>query len=113
MERYLSYDETGFCFTDERIEHVYKDNEFKKPDYSFNKKYVYSFNSDDIPPDFEYFENGILKMKNKYSVDKGSYTSQVFFDNNFSVKAYYENEVRVRDVYYNGNTALKEKVYEN
>ena len=81
-------------------------------DYSFAKKYTYSYNGDEIPPDFLYYENGVLKMQNKYSTTKGTYTSRIYFDDDFSVKTYYENELRVKDTYYSGNKILREKLYE-
>ena len=60
----------------------------------------------------QYSENGILKLRNKYSDQKGTYTSQVFFDDGFSVKTYYENNARVKEVYYSGNKVMREKIYE-
>lgn len=112
FRRNIVYDDEGKILKNETIDYNYKDKEYKQLDYSFSKKYVYSYNEGDIPPDFSYYENGVLKMKNKYSLEKGTYTSQIFFDENTSVKTYYENNTRVKDVYYIGNKVLREKVYE-
>ena len=69
-------------------------------------------NVEDFPPDFEYFENDVLKMKNKYSSQKGSYTSQIFFEDDFSVKTYYIEEKKVKEIYYSGESVLRVKNYD-
>ena len=51
-------------------------------------------------------------MRNKYSLEKGTYTSQIFFDENMSVKTYYEKGVRVKETFMNGNKVMREKLYE-
>lgn len=111
-KRHFSYDDDGNLLSDELKEYFYKADDYKDLDYSFTKKYLYSYNDEGIPPDFKYFENGILKMHNKYSTEKGNFTSRICFDEGLSVKSYYENNIRVRDVYYRNNSIIREKVYE-
>ena len=111
-KRLFSYDDDGNLLSDELKEYFYKADDYKNLNYSFTKKYLYSYNDEGIPPDFKYFENGILKMHNKYSTEKGNFTSRIFFDEGLSVKSYYENNIRVRDVYYRNNSIIREKVYE-
>lgn len=111
-KRLFSYDDDGNLLSDELKEYFYKADDYEDLDYSFTKKYLYSYNDEGIPPDFKYFENGILKMHNKYSTEKGIFTSRIFFDEGLSVKSYYENNIRVRDVYYRNNSIIREKVYE-
>lgn len=111
-KRLFSYDEEGNLLSDELKEYFYKADDYKEVDYSFTKKYLYSYNEEGIPPDFKYFENGNLKMHNKYSTEKGNYTSRIYFDEGLSVKAYYENDIRVRDLYYRNNSVIREKFYE-
>lgn len=111
-KRLFSYDDDGNLLSDELKEYFYKADDYKDLDYSFTKKYLYSYNDEGIPPDFKYFENGILKMHNKYSTEKGNFTSRIFFDEGLSVKSYYENYIRIRDVYYRNNSIIREKVYE-
>lgn len=107
------YDDDNRILNEETIEVTYKDEKYKKIDYKFTKKHVYKYNEgEDIPPDSEYFEDGILKMKNKYSTEKGTYTSQIFFEDGFSVKTYYEEELKVRDVFYQNDEVTREKIYE-
>ena len=57
-------------------------------------------------------ENDVLKMRNKYSSQKGNYTSQVFFEDDFSVKTYYIDEKKVKEVYYSGESVLRVKNYD-
>lgn len=109
--RKFLYNKDDQLISDELTEYFYKDKEYQELDYSFTKKYDYTFNEGDIPPDFKYYENGVLKMLNKYSVIKGTYVSEIFFDKNFTVKTYYENNVRVKDVFYNDGKVTREKLY--
>ncbi len=111
-ERSFTYDAEDRLISDSLTDYVYKDKEYKELDYSFTKKYDYMYNEGEIPPDFKYYENGVLKMYNKYSSEKGKYVSEIFFDKTFSVKTYYENDVRVRDVFYNGGKITREKLYD-
>lgn len=111
-KRNFAYNSDGKIISDELTDYFYKDKDYSELDYSFARKYTYSYNVDDIPPDFSYFENDVLKMQNKYSTTKGTYTSRIYFDDDFSVKTYYENELRVKDTYYSGNKILREKLYE-
>ncbi len=112
QKRKCTYDDKQNIISDENIDYVYTDDTYKKIKYTFSKKYVYEYNGEDISPDYKYYENGIMKMHNKYSVEKGTYTSQIYFDDNLSVKAYYENNLHVRDVYYRAGNIIREKVYE-
>ena len=98
--------------SDELTDYYYEKDNYEELEYSFVKKYTYAYNEGEILPDFQYYENGILKMQNKYSAQKGTYTSRIFFEDGFSVKTYYEDEIRVKDIYYSGNKVLREKVYE-
>ena len=111
-KRKLSYDNEDRLISDSLTEYFYKDKEYKELDYSFTKKYDYAYNEGEIPPDFKYYENGVLKMLNKYSSEKGKYVSEIFFDKTFSVKTYYENDVRVKDVFYSGGKVTREKLYD-
>ncbi len=111
-KRKFSYDGEDRLISDSLTEYFYKDKEYKELDYSFTKKYDYAYNEGEIPPDFKYYENGVLKMLNKYSSEKGKYVSEIFFDKTFSVKTYYENDVRVKDIFYSGGKVTREKVYD-
>lgn len=118
-EKYLTAKSNYKYTEDKQIEEdttrTYSYNtDFTKQTDSFSKKYIYTYNEDEeIPPDFEYYEEDELKMKNKYSVEKGNYTSQIFFDEDFAVKTYYEDGVRVKDVYTKADKVIRIKDYEN
>lgn len=107
----LKYDKDGNIIQNEKTEYFYNQN-FSVLTEQFSRKYVYKINEDDFPPDFEYFENDVLKMRNKYSLQKGNYTSQVFFEDDFSVKTYYIEEKKVKEVYYSGESVLRVKNYD-
>lgn len=108
------YDEDNRIIMEEKQESVY-DESYSKIIESFNKKYVYIYHDDfeeDIPADFEYYEDKVLKMVNRYSNDNGTYTSQIFFDDNLSVQTYYENNKKVKDVYLMNNVVKRVRNYE-
>ena len=107
----MKYDKDGNIIQNEKTEYFYNQN-FSVLTEQFSRKYVYKINEDDFPPDFEYFENDVLKMRNKYSSQKGNYTSQVFFEDDFSVKTYYIEEKKVKEVYYSGESVLRVKNYD-
>ena len=108
----FKYDDEGNILQNEKNEYFYNDD-FSVLIEQYSRKYVYKRNDENLPPDFEYFENEILKMRNKYSSQKGSYTSQIFFEDDFSVKTYYIEEKKVKEIYYLGDSVLRIKNYEN
>lgn len=108
-----SYNNEGKVVKENSITYKYNQS-YSKITESFEKEYIYEYNeNEEIPADFEYFENKVLKMKNKYSVDKGYYTSQIFFDGGLSVKTYYEDYIRVKDVYSQNDKVIRVKEYED
>ena len=107
-----SYNEDDKVIQEISVSYKYNQN-YTKIIESFKKKYIYKYNEDEeIPADFEYFENNVLKMRNKYSVEKGNYTSQIFFEGGLSVKTYYEDYIRVKDVYSQNDKVIRVKEYE-
>lgn len=107
-----SYNEDDKVIQEISVSYKYNQN-YTKITESFEKKYIYEYNEDEeIPADFEYFENNVLKMRNKYSVEKGNYTSQIFFEGGLSVKTYYEDYIRVKDVYSQNDKVIRVKEYE-
>ncbi len=110
-EKHILYYDDKKIAEEESKEYFYTKN-YKKITDTFQKEYKYFYNDEGIPPDFEYLENGVLKMKNKYSSEKGTYTSQTFFSADVSVKSYYENNFRIKDVYYNKDRVVRVRNYE-
>lgn len=74
------------------------------------KTELYYYKTEDMS-DYEYYEDGNLKISIVYS-SKTAYTKQIFFDEDFSVKTYYDEDKKIRDEYYNGDTFVREKIYE-
>jgi len=111
FEKNIFYNGENKIKEEESKEYFYSED-YKKQIDNFSKKYKYFYNDEGIPPDFEYLENGVLKMKNKYSSEKGTYTSQTFFSADVSVKSYYENNFRIKDVYYNKDRVARVRNYE-
>ena len=67
--------------------------------------------SDELPPDYEYYENGALITKTEYK-EKGVYSTTIWFDSTSSVRTDYENYVKVRDVYFTNGVERRVKNYE-
>lgn len=84
-------------------------------DYSgetvFTKMRKYVYNSNGLPPESLYYENGVLKLWTTYSAEK-DYISKIFFDDDFAVTTYYEGGIRIKDVYTMGKNVLRVKNYE-
>lgn len=112
FENNIKYDENLNIKENQSIEYFYNED-FSEQTGTFTKKYIYTQNQEEIPPDFEYYEDDILKMRNKYSSEKGTYTSQIFFEDGLSVKIYYQNDKKKKEVYFADETILKVKNYEN
>ena len=110
-EKHIIYYDDKRIAEEESKDYSYSEN-YKKRTDTFQKKYKYFYNDEGIPPDLEYLENGELKLKTKYSSEKGTYTSQIFFSDDISVKSYYEKNFRVKDVYYNKMKVVRVRNYE-
>lgn len=83
--------------------------------YSNNSEYItketYSYNQEDVSPDYAYYENGELKIKTTY-LSKTEYNTQVFFDSSNSVITYYKDGNKIKDMYYSDDVLVREKEYE-
>ena len=66
---------------------------------------------DELPPDYEYYENGVLLTKTEYQ-KKGAYSTTIWFDKTTSVRTDYENYVKLREVYYINGVQGRVKNYE-
>ncbi|MCR4743262.1 MAG: hypothetical protein K5866_10395 [Treponema sp.] len=89
------------------------DETFQNKTDTFEQKYLFSYKKGkDIPPDQEYYEDKVLKLKSNYSDIVGKYSSTIYFDDNFSVTTYYENNVKIKEVYKSDNKVWRIKNYE-
>ena len=94
----LKYNKENKVIESNLIEYKYKDYKFSALDYSFNKKYLYKYNKDDIPPNFDYYENNELKISCKYKA-KNDYTEEIYFADGFSVISTYKDGKIQKEVF--------------
>lgn len=98
-ETNLSYDEKDRINEKTETKYIY-DEEYKMKPTVNTKRFVYhNKENEELPADYEYFENDILKIKVVYSETKGNFTQEIFFDN-MSVKSFYEDNLLKKDIYY-------------
>lgn len=98
-ETNLSYDEKDRINEKTETKYIY-DEEYKMKPTVNTKRFVYhNKENEELPADYEYFENDILKIKVVYSETKGNFTQEIFFDN-MSVKSLYEDNLLKKDIYY-------------
>ena len=112
LHKDLKYDEENRVLKDEQKEYSYKNSDYSNTPELFTRRYEYTYNDYSSEADSKYYENNILKMKIQYTAQKGTYNSWIYFDSAFSVKTYYEDDLRVRDEYYNNGQLFRTKVYE-
>ena len=98
-ETNLFYDEKDRINEKTETKYIY-DEEYKMKPTVNTKRFVYhNKENEELPADYEYFENDILKIKVVYSETKGNFTQEIFFDN-MSVKSFYEDNLLKKDIYY-------------
>ena len=93
--------------TDEVVFEYGKAGNKEAPVNEKKQKFIYNEGADV----YEYYENGSLKIKTEYA-EKGNYATTIFFDAHSSVTTWYQDYVKVRDVYMNDGVKTREKVYE-
>ena len=107
MVRKWTYDDK------ERItsESVEEGSKVKKEVFIYSKLDKLQENEESFPPDYEYYENGELKIKTEY-VKKGQYTTTINFDSRNSVKTDYLDFIKTRDLYYTDGDLVRIRNYE-
>lgn len=106
------YTSDGKISIEESTEFFYKNNNYKEYTDKLTKRQSYIYKGkEETPPDYKYYENGILKMKTVYQ-DKGNFTTQIYFDDGYSVQSVYENNIRKKDVYLMDGIIRRVKEYE-
>lgn len=111
-ENLWKYNKDGKIIEEENIEYKYSGENL----ISKNEKkqvFIYDDSADkkDVPPDYEYYENGVLKMQTNYS-SKNDYVTKIYFDDNFVVSAYYKDNVKIKDIYSVNGLVKRTKIYE-
>lgn len=111
-ETIWKYNKDGKITEEENIEYKYID---EKLESKSAKKQVFIYNDSDgkkeLPPDYEYYENDVLKMRTEYS-SKSDYVTKIYFDDGFVVSAYYKDNVKIKDVYSINGLVKRTKIYE-
>lgn len=104
------YDENNRVTGENCTEYNYDGEKYKG---SVQKRQVFRYKKeeDSFPPDYEYYENNVLRTKTEYT-EKDKYTTLIVFDEENSVKTYYENYVKVKDVFITGGVEKRVRVYE-
>lgn len=112
LNRYWKYDKEGRSVYEGTVTFNYTNENFSKytGKNTKEKKISYSENPD-VPPDEEILENGTLLHRTKYE-SKGTYVTETFFDSDYTVKSFYENDRRIKDEYFLEGKLLRVKKYE-
>lgn len=84
--------------------HTKNAKKVKKSDSSDNDE-------DEIPPVYEYYENGKLKIRTEHT-SKNDYTTKIYFEDDYVVTTYYVNNKKVKDVYTVGGIVKRTKTYD-
>ena len=116
------YDEDGNLVKEQGVDNEYKDGVLVKQNakeqmYVYDKKKVKKggkgddSDNEDIPPIYEYYEDGKLKIRTEHTA-KNDYTTKIYFEDDFVLTTYYENNKKVKDVYTVGGLVKRVKTYE-
>ncbi len=82
----------------------------KKKDAQASRKNVFSYTEKSSFPDYDFYEDGKLRMKVSYS-DEEDYTEEVFFEEGISVKSFFENGIKVEEIIYKDNNEENRRVF--
>jgi hypothetical protein len=95
-EEYTKYDDRGIYFYFVRKDkYIYKESKQKN-----------------CPPDYEYYENGVLHMKTVYeTVDR--YETSVYFDNGYTVQTEFEHGKKTKEILMRNGREVRSHFYEN
>lgn len=106
------YDDKDRLVTEQSIDYLYEGETLKRR-LSKKQVFIYKQNDEnsDIPPDYEYYEDNVLRTSTEYT-EKGKYSTLIIFDEENSVRTYYENHVKVKDVYMSGGKEKRVRMYE-
>lgn len=77
-------------------------------------KNVYAYHDeldDKIPPDFEFYEDDVVRQKKVYS-SASDYVQTTFFDGNYSVKVFYKNGVKTAEIIYFNNVEQRKRYFD-
>ncbi|MBQ0052239.1 MAG: hypothetical protein KBT11_09305 [Treponema sp.] len=112
----LAYDENRRIVENEETIWKYSKNTFGRTvTNKLNTKYVYDFSAtteeNNLPPDYDFYENGELRLHRKYSSAE-NYVETMYFDDGFSVAVDYENGVKKQEIVYIGEKEMRRRSFE-
>lgn len=107
-----TYSDDGKILTETSWDYYYKKGNLKRLDSVFKKSQKYFYNEkEDCPPDYQYYENDVLKLKTVY-ISKNEYQTSLYFDESLSVTGYYQNNIHTKDVFYKNGKRIRTETYE-
>lgn len=83
----------------------------KKEISQFEKKMNYKYDDDGLLLEYNYFEDGFLRIKTNYQTED-TYTTFLFFDNGYNVEAFYSNGKKVKEIFMYNENVLRVREYE-
>ena len=109
---------TNFLYTDDGklkekryAEYEYSKSDKKKILNTFEKRDVYDYKTQELPPDYYYYEGERLCLETIYS-SKDSWITTMYFDDGFSVKAVWLEGKHIRDDFYLNEKIRRSRSYE-
>lgn len=75
------------------------------------RKKVYKFTETSQSPDFEYYEDGILRLRREYDDEKNFY-ERTFMEDGFSILSYFEDGVKFYEIVYLNDVEVRRKYYD-
>lgn len=76
------------------------------------KKNVFRYTKKADLPDYDFYEDGVLRIRDVYESNK-IYTETIYFDEDYSVRTRYVNGEKVLEQYFLGELEFKRKEYED
>ena len=106
------YTESGKITEELYMRFEYSDQKKTKHMGTVTRRDVYEYVSDGREPDYMYYENEKLRMKTIYT-DDSSYTTTLYFDNDYTVVAEYASGRKIKEIVMSGENIIRAKTYEN
>ena len=104
------YDDKNRILEEKATDYKYVEGKYTG-NLSKRQVFIYKNKEEDFPPDYEYYEDNVLRTKTEYT-EKDKYMTLIVFDEENSVKTYYENHIKVKDVFITNGVEKRVKVYE-
>lgn len=107
-----TYDNLNRVLEEISVSYIYKTEKYDKLKDKLKKTKSYNYKNENTEPDYYYYENDVLKYRTVYSQEPGSFVTTAFFDNDYSIKVFYKENQKRKEIFYHNNDVLREKEYE-